>query len=366
MNQKGSIGLRSPQMRKTAQLRRAVAIRKASENATMTNFHQGQSKYLKYVSLVTLTVQNAALGLSMRYGRTRPGDLFLTSSAVLMAEVVKLFTCLVLVYNEEKNWQRWVATLYNTIIRQPMDTLKVCVPSLVYILQNNLLYISASHLDAATYQVTYQLKILTTAMFTVVILRRSLLRTQWGALVVLLVGVVLVQLAHTDPPQSTNKMEQNRFLGFSAALTACFLSGFAGIYFEKILKGSDISVWMRNVQLSFLSLPFGLITCLASDWTNIQNHGFFFGYDFFVWYLVVLQAGGGLIVAMVVKYADNILKGFATSLAIVISCVASIYMFDFYITFQFAFGAALVICSIFLYGYTPKPIEKGELLSSKV
>ena len=35
---------------------------------------------------------------------------------------------------------------------------------------------------------------------------------------------------------------KQRFLGFSAALMACMLSGFAGIYFEKILKGSNVSV----------------------------------------------------------------------------------------------------------------------------
>lgn len=66
----------------------------------------------------------------------------------------------------------------------------------------------------------------------------------------------------------------------------------------------------------------------------------------------------GLIVAIVVKYADNILKGFATSLAIVISCIASIYIFNFNLTFQFTIGAALVILSIFTYSYDPTKTQQ--------
>ncbi|KZC10623.1 UDP-galactose translocator [Dufourea novaeangliae] len=243
----------------------------------------------------------------MRYARIRSGDMFLSSTAVFMAEIVKLLTCLVLVFYEEGNFVKFCNSLYLNIIKQPIDTLKVCVPSLLYIIQNNLLYVSASNLDAATHQVTYQLKILTTAFFAVVILRRSLRNTQWGALILLVIGVVLVQLAQNSKTTLPSGIEQNRVIGFSAALSACFLSGFAGIYFEKILKGSDVSVWMRNVQLSLLSLPFGLITCLINDGQVLQKQGFFFGYDLFVLYLVVLQAGGGLIVAMVVKcYVSNL------------------------------------------------------------
>ncbi|XP_015432625.1 PREDICTED: UDP-galactose translocator [Dufourea novaeangliae] len=320
----------------------------------MIKSQQRSGDTLKYISLITLTLQNALVGLSMRYARIRSGDMFLSSTAVFMAEIVKLLTCLVLVFYEEGNFVKFCNSLYLNIIKQPIDTLKVCVPSLLYIIQNNLLYVSASNLDAATHQVTYQLKILTTAFFAVVILRRSLRNTQWGALILLVIGVVLVQLAQNSKTTLPSGIEQNRVIGFSAALSACFLSGFAGIYFEKILKGSDVSVWMRNVQLSLLSLPFGLITCLINDGQVLQKQGFFFGYDLFVLYLVVLQAGGGLIVAMVVKYADNILKGFATSLAIIISCIASIYLFNFNLTFQFSLGAMLVICSIFLYGHQPK------------
>ena len=41
------------------------------------------------------------------------------------------------------------------------------VPAFVYMIQNNLLYLAASNLDAATCQITYQLKILTAALFAV-------------------------------------------------------------------------------------------------------------------------------------------------------------------------------------------------------
>lgn len=197
-------------------------------------------------------------------------------------------------------------------------------------------------------------------MFSVFILKKELLRTQWTSLVTLIIGVVLVQLAQTDENTSaTTGPEQHRFIGFLAALAACCLSGFAGVYFEKVLKGSEVTVWVRNVQLSFCSIPFGLISCYVYDGQLVREKGFFFGYDNFIWYLIILQACGGLLVAVVIKYADNILKGFATSLAIVISCIASIYIFDFELNLQFTVGAAFVIFSIFLYGYTPKKQVAG-------
>lgn len=315
--------------------------------------NQSRKSSLKVITLVTLTLQNAMVALSMRYARTRPGDMFIASTAVVMAEVVKLAVCLVLVYcTESLSWKHFVSLLNNTIVEQPMDTLKVCIPSLVYLIQNNLLYVSTSNLDAATYQVTYQLKIFTTAVFSVLILKRKLLRHQWIALLILIFGVVLVQLSSATDKSPKNVPDQNRIVGLVAALVACCLSGFAGVYFEKILKGAEISIWMRNIQLSLVSIPLGFCMCFVTDWNNISTKGFFFGYDLYMAYLIGLQASGGLIVAMVVKYADNILKGFATSLAIVVACVFSMYFFDFTISILFVIGTMLVMCSIFLYSYT--------------
>ena len=59
--------------------------------------------------------------------------------------------------------------------------------------------------------------------------------------------------------------DQSRLLGFVSATVATVCSGFAGVFFEKILKGSEVSVWMRNVQLSVLSIPSGVLFVFFKD-----------------------------------------------------------------------------------------------------
>jgi len=129
------------------------------------------------------------------------------------------------------------------------------------------------------------------------------------------------------------------------------------VYFEKILKGTKQSVWLRNVQLGGIGAVVGYITMELSNGADVRAKGFFYGYDKWVWFVILLQSGGGLIVAVVVKYADNILKGFATSAAIIISCIGSVFFFHFSLSKEFLVGASLVILSTYLYSkyVPPKP-----------
>ncbi|CAF3425832.1 unnamed protein product [Rotaria sp. Silwood1] len=197
------------------------------------------------------------------------------------------------------------------------------------------------------YQVSFQLKIFTTAIFTVLILRRPLNLVQWLALFLLFLGISLVQIENMT--STALKHDVNAVLGLISVVSACILSGLAGVYFEKILKCSDVSVWIRNIQLGIFGMLFGFLTVYISDGAQVKTKGFLFGYTDMVWVAITVQSAGGLLVALVVKYADNILKGFATSSAIIISCVISIGLFDFQLTFLFAVGTILVIFSIFLY-----------------
>ena len=78
-------------------------------------------------------------------------------------------------------------------------------------------------------------------------------------------------------------------LGLGSVLAACFTSGFAGVYFEKILKISTCSLWIRNIQLGMFGTILGFLGVFASDYSKVLDKGFFQGYSNIVWTVVSLQ-----------------------------------------------------------------------------
>ncbi len=61
-----------------------------------------------------------------------------------------------------------------------------------------------------------------------------------------------------------------------------------------------------------------------------------------------------------VKYADNVLKGFATSISIILSAIISaLYFHDVNVNNAFIIGAIVVLTSVYLYGYVPPRITSS-------
>ncbi|CEP14116.1 hypothetical protein [Parasitella parasitica] len=305
----------------------------------------------------------------MRYSRTatQPDQpMYLASTAVFMAELIKIAACLYMLRIEENSFRRCFHMLYLEIFHKPQEIAKMLVPSGLYALQNNLLYIALGNLEAATFQVTYQLKILSTAAFSIWLLGRSLNKEKWLALILLMIGVTLVQTESVSSSSSsssgttctanTESNIQRPLVGLLAVLTSCVSSGFAGCYFEKILKTSTTSMWIRNIQLGLCGASFSFIGMIASDFSSIRSQGMFQGYNALTWFVVINQALGGLLVSLVVKYADNILKGFATSISIILSGIISFYLLDFQPSILFIAGTGIVISATVLYGVNNKPL----------
>jgi hypothetical protein len=152
---------------------RKTKARDPTKRATRRKLKENSSdKFIKYAALLCLVAQMVGLVLLMRYSRTSHPDgqpMYLASTAVFIMEVMKLvICCIVIAYQARGNL---MGELSIHVIGAPMELMKLSVPSFLYCVQNNLLYLALTNLDAATYQVCYQLKILTTAIFSAVLLQ---------------------------------------------------------------------------------------------------------------------------------------------------------------------------------------------------
>lgn len=305
----------------------------------------------KWWSLITLTLQTSTGILLLKWskigGGARP---YISSTAVICTEVTKAVTCFCLVAHELGSFAGAMQSVFEHFTSNPRELAKALVPSLLYTVQNNLQFYSIEKLSPAIQQVLYQMKIITTALLTCLLLGRKLTATKWSSLFMLAVGVALVQWPRNqaDPLGSIGG---DQFKGFVAVFISCFTSGFAAVWIQMMLQASNASLWMRNVQMGVFGSIMGVFLAFAKDGDEIVNNGFFQGFSVITWGVVLMNALGGLLCAVMLKYAGAILGCFGTALSIIITCTASYILFqDFAPDAQFLMGACLAICASLLYG----------------
>ncbi|GAA5976880.1 hypothetical protein JCM5350_007276 [Sporobolomyces pararoseus] len=317
--------------------------------------------------------------------------------------------------------EMWVRRRRMGVIKMLMEDVfgsdwwKMCVPAILFALQNNLIYIAARNLSVPVFQITFQLKTLITALCAVLMLGRRLAVLQWISLATLGLGVAAMQIGaihakandshgHGDHPASSAP-SMNYVAGVSAVVISCFSSAIAATYFELVIKKrpavppveevilvappqlKPVSLWIRNIQLSLFSSVFGLFVVLfqANDvhfwgmgglsldfhglidpmqhWYDPvlrAGHGFFEGFNEMAWVVILLQTVGGLLIALALKHADNVAKSLSLSLSIVFTFVLSIFLFDFKLTLPSGLGGAAVVLSTILFESAPRAKSNKE------
>lgn len=333
----------------------------ASEAKSMASF--------KLMLLVMMVLQNSSTVLVGRYTRSAVAkeDLYSVSHLIILTECSKfLLSCGLEFYT---TGGQLYESLQQHVFKRPTDALKILVPALLYLVQNTLLYVALSNLTAPIFQVTYQAKLVTTALVSVLLLQRSYSLQQWVCLCLLSFGVATVVLGEKSGAQDAKAdLQQNLFVGLIAVTVACMSSALAGVYFEMVLKkpstGEDAqqpaSLWMRNMQLAFFSIVIAVLqSSTETPKEEFIGKPYLHGFTPWVWTLVVLQAGGGLLVAAVIKYADNVLKGLATGVSVVFSTFLSIICFGTPLSNHFVAGAAMILISVYFFS-NPLPMKSKK------
>lgn len=229
--------------------------------------------WLRQASLITVVFQNTALALCMRYSRIPKEDgskeLYLVSTAVFSGEVMKLLVSTVLA-----SWSYSPLELIKLFFSR--DALVMLIPAALYSFQNGLQYVAASNLDVSVCQVLYQMKLVTTALFSVTMLGRQLSRNQWLGIAACAAGVAVVQLSTVETQSRTDQSRQ-AWMGFLAVTTACMTSGLAAAYTEKIFKTGNTSLWVRNMHLAAWSLMAVGSSMALTDGAKITALGYALG-----------------------------------------------------------------------------------------
>ncbi|KAH8740922.1 UDP N-acetylglucosamine transporter-like nucleotide sugar transporter [Cryptosporidium ryanae] len=319
---------------------------------------------LRYISLLLLVLKTVFVVLCTRMSFRFPakdGLVFIPSVAVVIAELIKLSVSLIMIFilTANKDIKKFPRALYKELVADKNGNLLILIPGVLFLLQNNLLYFSLKRLPAALYQVLYQLKILITSYFSVIILKRKLSITRWFACILLVFGVVLIP----KKPNSTQGSISGTYefiIGLVAAMFSSFNSGLGAVILEKVIKGSDerlrngadfqTTVWGRNTILALVGVILGTPLAYFTSRDKIIANGIFQGFSPFVLLVILLNAGTGFVVVAVLKYADGILKCFCNALSIIIVTLCSwLLIGDTKMSMQFAIAAVIVVFAVLIY-----------------
>ncbi|KAL1510885.1 hypothetical protein AB1Y20_005717 [Prymnesium parvum] len=302
------------------------------------------------IFLLLLLGQNTSKTLLLR-AAVHTSPRFLYSAAVLATEALKAMLAAAWVLSSGGSPR----SILRFLRAEWRNFLRVMVPAGIYNCQQMLEFVALSRLEAPVFSVIVQTKLLTTALFSVLLLGKQLRAQQMIALVLLMVGVILAQMKGGQ--KTLLDVTPDAFIGASATLCIATLSGFAAVYTERVLKrgqlrahthAQDILGYMQ-IQMALASLLIIGMFAAIMDMPTILEVGLWHGFDRAACIAVVSSALGGLIVSAVLKYADSVLKGYATAASVILTGVLSSMFLGTTLDLHFMLAVINVTCSIALY-----------------
>lgn len=235
-------------------------------------------------------------------------------------------------------------------------TFKMALPPVFLILSSELLQIAFKTLPVQAASAD-NYTIIGVAIFTVLVLKRRFFMSQ--AVAVYLIAKGLDQFPF--PPEAIpidilqtleNKSSStSSFYGHFTIVCAILCYGLSYIILEQILKSSEVSLWIRGIQLNLFAVPLSLLVSFSNDWLTEDPRGFFDSFNIVAWFFIIFKTAQLMMELFVIKVADSVYRCLALSAAIVIMGVMQ-YPFAIdadYTDVPVKFGAGLVLAGICLY-----------------
>uniref|UniRef100_A0A5B6YN47 CMP-sialic acid transporter 1 n=1 Tax=Davidia involucrata TaxID=16924 RepID=A0A5B6YN47_DAVIN len=304
-----------------------------------------------YVVASLLTIFTSSQGILTTLSQSNGGYKYDYATVPFLAEAFKLLVSSFLLWREcQRSPPPRMTTEWKSVRLYP-------IPSIIYLIHNNVQFATLTYVDTSTYQIMGNLKIVTTGILFRLFLRRKLSNLQWMAIVLLAVGTTTSQVKGCREA-SCDSLFSSPIQGYILGILSACLSALAGVYTEFLMKKNNDSLYWQNVQLYTFGAIFNMARLLLDDFRGEFEKGpwwqrIFNGYSITTWLVVFNLGSTGLLVSWLMKYADNIVKVYSTSMAMLLTMVISVFLFNFRPTLQLFLG--IIICMMSLHMYFAPP-----------
>eukprot|EP01135_Chromosphaera_perkinsii_P004148 Nk52_evm55s270 gene=Nk52_evmTU55s270 len=239
------------------------------------------------------------------------------------------------------------------------------VPAFMYTMYNNLSYVNLLHYDPTTYFLLLQIRVVVTGIVFQFLFNKQLSRTQWISLIVLTCGCVIKEYGHmagvdAAKTKSAEELEaarnSNNFY-LMLIFVQVFCSCFAGVYNEKLLKGSagNVDIMVQNSfmyidsilsNVCFMYVRGDLAGAISP--TNIaalMEHN--------TMAIITNNALIGITTSLLLKHLNSIVKVYASAAELMITAVAAYFLFGITIDVYTVIAIGMVSYAIFSYTLNP-------------
>lgn len=232
------------------------------------------------------------------------------------------------------------------------------VPGVGYQILNNLQFVTLYFLDMPTYQILANLKIIATGLAGHWMLNRKLAQGQWLGLALLGFGAAVTQLGHICDGEDSTVVD---IRGYMSAMVCVCLSAIIGVFTEKFMKSEQCSIHWQNFQLYIWGVFSNIIVLIWSstmtmtatpkeDTAAPTSPGLSMeGFNFAAWCAVVSLSLTGLAVSFLLRFADSIVKTYATVLSAPFSAIVAYAVLGSHIGVEHIVGLGVMVVSFAYY-----------------
>lgn len=222
----------------------------------------------------------------------------------------------------------------NLIFKDPKLVLP---PTFCFIATNLVSYWTITKVSASTYVMFMQLKMPWTILTSWIVLGKIFNLNQ--NIAVILLFITCVNISNKKNLDNTS-LEYLPVLGM---VSETLISSLMGVYIQKVFDSSFEKTWLRNVEISCLSLPFYISVTVYNGYSFVPTlYGAIFS---------LLCAVGGLMVALTIMYCGAMSKIVSTSFSIILVTVAEHMLYRKVPSIQTSSFYVIGIISIIQYSF---------------